>query len=137
MVEAILAAKKRYVYPTPEAIEKRRLSKQAYYERTKQETISRALKWAKDHPEAMAERAMERLRLKRIATPAWADIDAIEAVYAEAKARNAEAGEKWHVDHIVPIRSRIVCGLHVHWNLCLLSASENIAKGNRSWPDMP
>lgn len=136
MAKAILATKN-YLYPTPEAIEKRRLSKKAYYERTRQETILRALKWAKDHPDVMAARAMKRLELKRIATPKWADLDAIDSVYRDAKRMAQETGLKFHVDHIVPIKSDIVCGLHVHWNLCILSASDNIAKGNRSWPDMP
>lgn len=133
----IIVPKQKYKYPTAEAVERRRLSKKAYYERTKLATIERALQWAKDHPEVMAARAMRRLELKRIATPAWADMESIESLYCAAKMKTHETGIKWHVDHIVPIKSEIVCGLHVHWNMRLLTASDNIAKGNRSWPDMP
>lgn len=59
------------------------------------------------------------------ATPAWADLGEIEKIYLEAARRNL------HVDHIVPLRHPRVCGLHVQWNLQLLSPSENYRKSNR------
>jgi hypothetical protein len=80
---------------------------------------------------------MHRLALKRKATPAWANLAAIDVLYIEAKRRELETGVKWHVDHIVPLKSKLVCGLHVEANLVVLTASENIAKSNRYWPDMP
>ena len=74
---------------------------------------------------------MKRHASKLRATPAWADLQAIEDVYKEA----AYFG-MW-VDHIVPLQSKLVCGLHVWENLQLLTSKENIVKGNRHWPDMP
>ncbi len=61
---------------------------------------------------------------KRNATPSWVDMDAIEAIYMEAAASGME------VDHIVPLQGRNVCGLHVPWNLQLLTSTENRRKHN-------
>lgn len=66
------------------------------------------------------------------ATPKWANLELIKTYYAIAA---AEPGI--HVDHIVPLVSKIVCGLHCEANLQLLPASDNMSKGNRVWPDMP
>jgi 5-methylcytosine-specific restriction endonuclease McrA len=64
-------------------------------------------------------------------TPAWADLDAIRAVYAEARRLTVETGVEHHVDHAVPLQGETVCGLHVEWNLQILTGSENIRKKNR------
>lgn len=74
---------------------------------------------------------------KILATPLWADRTQIESVYEQAKKLEEQTGIKYHVDHVVPLRSPLVCGLHVETNLQILTATENISKGNRVWPDMP
>jgi hypothetical protein len=68
---------------------------------------------------------MARKQFVRQATPWWVDKKAIQRVYDLA----AEQGLS--VDHIHPLRGENFCGLHVPWNLQLLTLSENSRKGNR------
>ncbi|SET43766.1 hypothetical protein SAMN05216326_1273 [Nitrosomonas marina] len=65
------------------------------------------------------------------ATPPWANKILIEKVYSVSRARTEETGINHNVDHIVPLISDIVCGLHVHENLRVITAKQNINKGNK------
>lgn len=67
---------------------------------------------------------------KRQAMPKWADVEAIVAVYERCAEMNA-AGGRFQVDHIHPLSSPVLCGLHVHYNLQIIPAVENQRKGNR------
>lgn len=81
---------------------------------------------AKDHGAEARRRAR-----KRMAMPAWADLNAIRAIYRDAKKRIKETGMAWHVDHIIPLAGKNVCGLHVHWNLQVIPAEDNLKKSNK------
>lgn len=89
------------------------------------------------HPEITGVENAIRRAIKRNARVEWADKNAIRQIYRLAKAKETETGVPHHVDHIVPLKSKLVCGLHVEANLQVLTAFENISKHNKTWPDMP
>jgi len=69
-------------------------------------------------------KSARRRATKKNATPIWADLDAIRNVYLEAMYMQMD------VDHIYPLKSDVVCGLHVWENLQLLPKKINIKKSN-------
>ena len=70
--------------------------------------------------------------LKSKATPQWLtknNLVEIEGIYLKASEQNLD------VDHIVPLQGKTVCGLHVPWNLQLLTPNANKTKANRLPPE--
>lgn len=102
--------------------ERIRLDRQRYYQKNR----------SKMDAEAAAHKAVARL-----ATPEWSIKFFVEEAYRLARLRTKLTGIKWHVDHIVPLRNRLVCGLHAHTNVRVIPASVNCGKRNLHWPDMP
>jgi hypothetical protein len=90
--------------------------------------------WLKANPEYNRYARSLRRFAEKVALPKWADRKAIRAVYGEAVLSSEKTGMIHHVDHIVPLKSDWVCGLHVAWNLQVMPAQENQSKGNRHWP---
>jgi hypothetical protein len=81
--------------------------------------------WVERNRGKVAAISAKRRAAKLKATPPWADLDAIRAVYEEAAALGLE------VDHIEPLQGKSVCGLHVPWNLQLLTKEANCRKSNK------
>ena len=79
----------------------------------------------------------ERNAIKLQAMPAWTDPAKVARLHLRAERLTRQTGIKHHVDHIVPLRSKLVCGLHVQHNLRVITEARNCRKGNRRWPDMP
>jgi predicted nucleic acid-binding Zn-ribbon protein len=46
--------------------------------------------------------------------------------------RNRLTGIEWHVDHIIPLKGKNVCGLHLWTNLAVIPKVENLRKGNKN-----
>lgn len=57
--------------------------------------------------------------------------DKIQAIYELATRYYINDGVPRHVDHIIPLNGKNVSGLHVVANLQILTATENMSKGNR------
>lgn len=97
--------------------------------REKSNRIKRA--WNRENVAAVAALNAKRRAKKYSATPGWADFDAIEQIYTACRDRTLATGVPHHVDHIYPLQGETATGLHVQWNLQILTASQNCAKGNR------
>ena len=71
------------------------------------------------------------------AWPDWlADDPRYAEIYQRCKALRG-LGFDVQVDHVVPICSDLVCGLHVPWNLEIINTKVNLQKSNTWWPDHP
>jgi 5-methylcytosine-specific restriction endonuclease McrA len=99
-------------------------------ERASQLVIS----WQKNNRPKMNSIAMKRHAAKLKRTPAWLTdlhIQQIQMFYDVACSLKVEFGIEMAVDHIVPLQGKNVSGLHVPWNLQVITKSENSRKGNR------
>lgn len=81
--------------------------------------------YRKNNPEIVAAALLRRKRRVERATPPWANDAAIKQIYLDARAAGMD------VDHVIPIKGKLVSGLHVESNLQLLSPSENKRKNNK------
>lgn len=120
--------------------------RKAAYERNKEQWLERSRQFRAEHPELMRQLQADwkarnpeacayhvglRRTRKMQATPAWADLRAIKVIYTEAARLRKETGEAWHVDHDIPLKHPLVCGLHVHTNLRVIPAIQNHEKKNK------
>lgn len=105
-----------------------------WYQQHKETRATNHARWARANPGVVNARTAKRKAANRHAMPAWVDQGAIAALYHEAARRTHETGIRQQVDHIVPLQHPRVCGLHVPWNLQVLTRAENILKRN-AFPD--
>jgi hypothetical protein len=93
-------------------------------------------KWnAENTAKVRAKDARRKARLLQ-ASPVWADSAAVLGWYEARVAAEEFFRIPVHVDHVVPLQSKAVSGLHVEDNLRLMPGAENSRKGNRHWPNM-
>lgn len=118
-------------------LEKCRATDNAWVAANPEKVKEKTKRWVLGHHDKVIARNAKRRASKRGAVPMWADKEQINSVYAAAKRLSMKFGTMFEVDHIVPLQSDIVCGLHTWENLQLLTSEENSSKNNRHWPDMP
>lgn len=107
-------------------------SGKAEWRKKNHEVVRQSLRmWQQANPAKLRfYEARRRARLLQAVLPGFDE--EITAIYAACP-------PGWHVDHIIPLKGKAVCGLHVPWNLQYLEPSPNSEKGNRfdpsRWPE--
>jgi hypothetical protein len=121
-------------------------AKQRYYEKNRAQVIARAQarpavekqayknKYKQSNPDLYKALTSFRRRRFRDATPPWLtrkQKSEIRQLYQIAITMSKTTGERYVVDHILPLHGETVCGLHVPWNLRVITQSKNLKKSNK------
>ena len=121
-------------------------AKRQYYERNRDVVLARAQartpedkrayrkKHKQENPEMYRELVSLRRRRFRDATPPWLSAlqkREIRSLYRTAIELTKITGIRYVVDHIVPLQGDEVCGLHVPWNMQVMTQDENLRKSNK------
>jgi 5-methylcytosine-specific restriction endonuclease McrA len=117
-----------------------------YYEKNREVVIARAAarpheevreykeKYKAANPELYKALTSVRKRRHRNATPPWITKEQklqIRQMYLQAQKLTKMTGERYVVDHIIPLINDSVCGLHLPWNLRVMTQEENLKKSNK------
>lgn len=139
--EKVRASRKKYEethkekvaeYRNSEKFKKRAVERATIYNKQNPDKRKEtALKYIKNNPDKSLANTVKRNARKLMAIPKWADEEKIACLYSVAAMLNKYGNEKYHVDHIIPLRNNLVCGLHTYENLRVITAKENLAKGNK------
>ena len=90
--------------------------------------------WKENNKTQVRADTKARRRKHRQATPPWLtrkQKTEIRQLYQIAITMTKTTREQYVVDHIVPLRGQDVCGLHVPWNMQVITQNENLKKSNK------
>jgi 5-methylcytosine-specific restriction endonuclease McrA len=109
------------------------LRRAADYIRNAEKIKARVSAYGKANPDKERERSARRYaaKLQRTLTLTKDQKTALKAIYSFAEWVSKKTGSQHHVDHIVPLKGENMSGLHVPWNLRVISAKENLMKKNK------
>ena len=111
-----------------------------WYYANKEEALRKHKIYAKEYIKKnrayLTAKEAKRRGAKLQATPKWLteqDLEKIKTEYKLCAWASSVMKEQYHVDHIVPLKGKLVCGLHVPWNLQVIPAKVNASKGNKHY----
>src|SRR5690606_14817974 len=105
-----------------------------WYEDNRDYMCAKAREWRRSNPEKVREYSMRRIASGRRATPPWLTTEHFSEMqdkYNLALKLTRNIGVQYHVDHIWPLRGEDAWGLHVPWNLQVITAENNVRKSNK------
>lgn len=105
-----------------------------YYINNKEAINKQAKEYYKNNKHIFRARDARRRALQLKATPAWLSLEHLSTIkteYALAEWCTLVMNEPYEVDHIVPLQGKNVCGLHVPWNLQVITKENNRKKANK------
>lgn len=126
--EAAKAAGRRYYEQNKEVVKARAAA------RPDEEKKRHKVAYKTANPELYKALTSVRKRRHRNATPKWLGSQekvAMRQLYLKAQELTKLTGVRYVVDHIVPLINPDVCGLHVPWNLRVMTQEENLRKSNK------
>jgi hypothetical protein len=103
-------------------------------EKNKDKVKAQNLSWRQENSERLAAYTARYRAAQDKRTPKWLtekDYKKIEQIYIKARKLEQKTGIQHHVDHIIPMRGKLVSGLHVPANLRVVTAKENLSKNNQ------
>lgn len=126
--EAGKAAGRRYYEKNKDAVKARANA------RPKSEVTQYKHRHKERNPEYYKALTSVRKRRHRDATPKWITKEQkldMRKLYLQAMELTKITNERYVVDHIIPLISEEICGLHVPWNLRVITQEENLKKSNK------
>lgn len=102
-----------------------------YQKQWRERNCENIVKYRTTNAGLYAYHASLRRKSVKMATPPWAEFDKIRELYKLAADMTRNSGIIYHVDHIIPLKNELVCGLHCIDNLQIITQYENLSKHNK------